>query len=53
VAVPDPSGVKVPIRTDIIDEIPIARAILLQVIGTGFDLDQVSGRFLPPELPFG
>jgi hypothetical protein len=35
-AVSDPSGVNVPIRIDIIDEIPIARAILLQMIGTGF-----------------
>jgi hypothetical protein len=53
VVVSDPSGVNVPIRTDIIVEIPIARSILLQAIGTGFDLDQDSGRFPPPELPFG
>lgn len=43
--VSDPSGVKVPISTDIIDEIPIPCTILSQAIVVGFNFDQVGGHF--------
>jgi hypothetical protein len=46
VAVSDTSGIAAPIRTDIIDQIPIPSAILSQAIGIGFNFDQVGRHFL-------